>query len=84
MMNRLNAEAPKYYEGYLTNGKPITEANIKEMLAEAEKGMPDGTKWDESSFYNYGTRAFGNYMTHTLVVRFQARCLTTCLARMLP
>lgn len=24
--------------------------------------MPDGTKWDESSFYNYGTRVFGNYM----------------------
>ena len=52
MMNRLNAEAPKYYEGYLTNGKPITEENIKAMLAEAEKGMPNGTKWDTSSFYN--------------------------------
>ena len=45
MMNRLNAEAPKYYEGYLTNGKPITEENIQAMLAEAEKGMPNGTKW---------------------------------------
>ena len=62
MMNRLNAEAPKYYEGYLTNGKPITEANIKAMLAEAEKGMPEGTTWDTSSFYNYGTRALGNYV----------------------
>ena len=61
MMNRLNAEAPKYVEGYLTNGKPITEANIKSMLAEAEKGMPSGTKWDTSSFYNYGTRAFTGY-----------------------
>lgn len=61
MMNRLNAEAPKYVEGYLTNGKPITEENIKAMLAEAEKGMPNGTKWDTSSFYNYGTRALGNY-----------------------
>ena len=61
MMNRLNAEAPKYYEGYLTNGKPITEANIKAMLAEAEKGMPSGTQWDTSSFYNYGTRAFTGY-----------------------
>ena len=29
MMNRLNAEAPKYYEGYLTNGKPITKENIQ-------------------------------------------------------
>ncbi len=53
MMNRLNAEAPKYYEGYLTNGKPITEENIKAMLAEAEKGMPSGTKWDTDSFYEY-------------------------------
>ena len=61
MMNRLNAEAPKHVEGYLTNGKPITEENIKAMLAEAEKGMPNGTKWDTSSFYNYGTRALGNY-----------------------
>ena len=61
MMNRLNAEAPKYDEGYLTNGKPITEENIKAMLAEAEKGMPSGTKWDTSSFYNYGTRAFTGY-----------------------
>ena len=61
MMNRLNAEAPKYFEGYLTNGKPITEENIKEMLSEAEKGMPSRTKWDTSDFYQYGTRAFGNY-----------------------
>lgn len=61
MMNRLNAEAPKYVEGYLTNGKPITEENIKAMLAEAKKGMPSRTKWDTSDFYQYGTRAFGNY-----------------------
>lgn len=61
MMDRLNAEAPKYYKGYLTNGKPVTEENIKEMLAAAEKSMPDGTKWDESSFYNYGTKVFGTY-----------------------
>lgn len=61
MMNRLNAEAPKYYKGYLTNGKPVTEANIKEMLAAAEKSMPSRTKWDGSSFYNYGSRAYGQY-----------------------
>ena len=59
MMNRLNAEAPKYYEGYLTNGKPITEENIKAMLAEAEKGMPEGTIWNEDSKYNYTTKFFG-------------------------
>lgn len=61
MMDRLNAEAPKYYKGYLTNGKPVTEANIKEMLAAAEKSMPSRTKWDGSSFYNYGSRAYGQY-----------------------
>ena len=59
MMNRLNAEAPKYVEGYLTNGKPITEENIKAMLAEAEKGMPTGTPWDNSSQYDYYTNALG-------------------------
>lgn len=58
MMNRLNAEAPKYYEGYLTNGKPITEENIKAMLAEAEKGMPNETTWDASSQYRYGRPNF--------------------------
>ena len=64
MMDRLNAEAPKYFEGYLTNGKPITEENIKAMLAEAEKGMPDGTAWDASIYYDYLTRLFGNYASY--------------------
>lgn len=59
MMDRLNAEAPKYYKGYLTNGKPITEENIQAMLAEAEKGMPTGTPWDNSSQYDYYTNALG-------------------------
>ncbi|RKI66252.1 hypothetical protein D7V91_12495, partial [bacterium 1xD42-67] len=59
MMNRLNAEAPKYYEGYLTNGKPITKENIKAMLAEAEKGMPDGTAWTTGETYKYVTPFFG-------------------------
>ena len=61
MMNRLNAEAPKYYEGYLTNGKPITEANIKAMLAEAEKGMPTGVAWSTGEFYYYYTKCFPGY-----------------------
>jgi hypothetical protein len=61
MMDRLNKEAPKYYEGYLTNGKPITEENIKAMLAEAEKGMPDGTAWTADLFYDYYTSCFPGY-----------------------
>lgn len=64
MMNRLNAEAPKYFEGYLTNGKPITKENIQAMLAEAEKGMPDGMAWDASTYYDYLTRLFGNYASY--------------------
>lgn len=61
MMDRLNAEAPKYYKGYLTNGKPITEENIQAMLAEAEKGMPDKTVWTADLFYDYYTNCFPGY-----------------------
>ena len=61
MMDRLNAEAPKYVEGYLTNGKPITEENIKAMLAEAEKGMPDKTAWSTGELYYYYTKCFPEY-----------------------
>lgn len=57
MMNRINASTT-YRKGYLTNGKPITEENIKEMLAKFEETMPTGTKWDES--YTYASRAFGS------------------------
>ena len=58
MMDRLNGEAPAYTEGYLTNGKPITEANIKEMLADVEESMPDYTPWSGESKYNYLTMVF--------------------------
>ena len=57
MMDRINASTT-YQEGYLTNGKPITEENIKEMLAKFEETMSTGTKWDES--YTYASRAFGS------------------------
>ena len=60
MMARLNGEVPGYVEGYLTNGKPITEANIKEMLAEAEESMPDYTPWDDSLTYDYSTIVFAD------------------------
>ena len=61
MMARLNGEVPGYVEGYLTNGKPITEANIKEMLAEAEESMPDYTPWATGENYKYSTRVFPQY-----------------------
>ena len=39
--------------GYLTNGKPITEENIQEMLEELKLEFPEGMKWDESDEFNY-------------------------------
>ena len=65
MMARLNGEVPGYVEGYLTNGKPITEANIKEILAEAEESMPEGTPWSDDFSFDYSTKVFveaGDYM----------------------
>lgn len=34
-----------YSTGYLNNGKPVTESNVKAMLADAEKIWPDGMTW---------------------------------------
>ena len=51
MMDRINASTT-YQEGYLTNGKPITEENIKELLARFEESMPHGTTWTESFLYS--------------------------------
>ncbi|WP_297871238.1 S-layer homology domain-containing protein [uncultured Oscillibacter sp.] len=58
MMDRINASTT-YREGYLTNGKPITEENIKELLAKFEETMPHGTTWDESSTFNYQSQGLG-------------------------
>lgn len=54
MMDRINAVTPPYKEGYLTNGKPITEENIKEMLDAVIEDMPDGSTWNEDNKYDYG------------------------------
>ena len=32
-------------DGYLTNGKPVTEANVLELLRQIEKDWPSGTVW---------------------------------------
>ena len=58
MMDRINASTT-YQEGCLTNGKPITEENIKELLAKFEETMPHGTIWDESSTFNYQSQGLG-------------------------
>lgn len=59
MMDRINAAAPPYCEGYLANGKPITEANIQEMLAIMEQSMPTGTKWNGDDAYSYSGDVVG-------------------------
>jgi len=56
MMARINAATPAYREGYLTNGKPITDENILEMLAEIEKAMSAGTEWNTDTKYLYSNR----------------------------
>jgi hypothetical protein len=59
MMNRINAATPAYTAGYLSNGKPVTEANIQEILDVAKAGMPHGMRWDTDDFYNYRSSKFG-------------------------
>ena len=54
MMDRINAVTPPYKEGYLTNGKPITEENIKEMLDAVIEDMPAGSEWNgDDDKYDY-------------------------------
>ena len=52
MMTRIMANVT-YTPGYLSNGQPITEDNIKALLAEIESSMPEGTPWDEDDRFNY-------------------------------
>ena len=52
MMARVMANVT-YTPGYLSNGQPITEDNIKALLAEIETSMPEGTPWDEDDRFNY-------------------------------
>ena len=62
MMDRINASTT-YTAGYLTNGKPITEENIKELLAKFEETMPEGSPWYHASVegtkYYYSSPKFG-------------------------
>ncbi len=36
---------PGFGDGYLTNGKPVTEENVLELLHQIEKDWPAGTVW---------------------------------------
>nr|WP_325257179.1 hypothetical protein [uncultured Oscillibacter sp.] len=46
-------------EGCVTNGKPITEENTKELLARFEADMPAGSPWDGRSDFIYYSPKFG-------------------------
>lgn len=61
MMDRINAVTPAYREGYLTNGKPISEENIQEMVDAILKDMPEGETWNEDSRFYYTSPACGSY-----------------------
>ena len=43
--NGADTTVPGVGDGYLTNGKPITEENVLELLREIEKDWPNGTVW---------------------------------------
>lgn len=60
MMSRINTATPAWREGYLSNGEPITEANITVLLNQFENNFPAETTWDESDFYRYRASSFGS------------------------
>ena len=49
-----------YKEGYLSNGQPITEANIKAMLDELKVKYPEEMEWSADPKYDYYSPKFGN------------------------
>ena len=55
MMNRITANIT-YTPGYLSNGKLITEDNIKDILSSVKASMPEGTEWNASSRYFYNSK----------------------------
>lgn len=59
MMARINAATPTYREDHLTNGEPISDANIQAMLEEIKETMPAGTRWDEDYRYDYQNSRWG-------------------------
>ena len=56
--NAINKATPAYREGYLTNGKPITDDSIKEFLEKIKEILPDGTTWAGGSKYSYASPKF--------------------------
>ena len=47
------------YNGTLSNGKEITEANVKEILEELKEEFPDGMEWGQEKTYTSPTIGTG-------------------------
>ena len=47
-----NTSSSGYKEGYLANGQPITEDNIKAMLEELRSQYPEGMEWGLNDSYS--------------------------------
>ena len=62
MMTRVMANVT-YTPGYLSNRQPITEDNIKALLAKVEESMPEGTPWDGSESFFYSPGSLWNFGT---------------------
>ena len=62
MMTRVMANVT-YTTGYLSNGQPITEDNIKALLAKVKESMPEGTPWNGSESFFYSPGSLWNFGT---------------------
>ena len=78
MMDRINASIT-FTQGCLSNGKPITESNIQEILGLARETMPDGTPWDGADTYKYRSPKFGSYWGNAGKCAGFAACLSDYL-----
>ena len=47
-MDEVKTSSAETGDGYLTNGKPVTEENVLEILRQIEKDWPQGTAWGTS------------------------------------
>lgn len=51
-----NTSSSDYKEGYLANGQPITEDNIKAVLEELRSQYPEGMEWNSDPKYYYKSK----------------------------
>ena len=56
--------------GYLNNGKPITEANVLELLEDAQRIWPVGTSWKASGTGNHWYQSSGDIVDRLLLSQY--------------